>query len=119
MMVRRDAIAFINDVITWGERALKHIEGMDREKFLSDAKTQDAVDKCICNIGEASNKAVTLDPTLRTEFPNCEADAAYAMRNILAHGYFGIDADILWRTITQSIPKIVSEARKIVVTRGR
>jgi hypothetical protein len=64
MMARRDAIAFINDVITWGERALKHIEGMDREKFLSDAKTQDAVDKCICNIGEASNKVRS---TLRYE----------------------------------------------------
>jgi uncharacterized protein with HEPN domain len=119
MNVRRGAIDFISDVIIWGERALKHIEGMTYEQFLSDAKTQDAVDKCICNIGEAANKAVTLDPTLRTEFPDLEADAAYAMRNILAHGYFGVDAGILWRTITQSIPKIVSEARKIVLAKGR
>jgi uncharacterized protein with HEPN domain len=115
---RRDAIDFVQDVIDWGDRALRHIQGMSREQFLNDTKSQDAVDKCICNIGEAANKAVLLDPSLRTDFPGFEADAAYAMRNILAHGYFAVDTEILWRTVVHSVPAIVSEARKIVSARG-
>jgi uncharacterized protein with HEPN domain len=29
------------------------------------------------------------------------------MRNVLVHGYFDIDLDILWATITEDFPKLL------------
>ena len=91
---------------------------MSLEQFLADDKTRDAVRMCIADLGEAANKAVNLDPGLKTEFPDFEADAAYAMRNILTHDYFRVDAEILWRTARNSVPKIVADAKGIVKKRG-
>jgi len=28
------------------------------------------------------------------------------MRNVLSHEYFGIDVDIVWKTVTESLPQI-------------
>jgi uncharacterized protein with HEPN domain len=117
MKAKRSASDFVQDIVDWGERCLRHVDGMTLEQFLRDEKTIDAVDKCIRNIGEAAKQAVVLDPALKPDFPEFEADAAYAMRNILAHGYFKTDVEILWRTVTTSIPKIVSVAKEILARR--
>jgi hypothetical protein len=39
------------------------------------------------------------------------------MPNILAHGYFKTDVEVLWRTVTTSIPKIVAVAKEILARR--
>ena len=118
MKPKRSALDFIKDVVDAGERAIRHVEGMTQEKFLGDERTRDAVRMCLADIGEAANRAVVLDPTLKDEFPEFEADAAYAMRIILTHSYFEVDTSILWQTVNQSIPKIVDEAKKILQGRG-
>jgi len=117
MKAKRSADDFVQDIVDWGERCLRHVYGMTLEQFLRDEKTVDAVDKRISNVGEAAKQAVMLDPALKTDFPEFEADAAYAMRNILAHGYFKRDVEILWRTVMTSIPKIVADAKDILARR--
>jgi uncharacterized protein with HEPN domain len=36
------------------------------------------------------------------------------MRNRIVHAYFEIDLDILWQTITEDLPPLVSELEKIL-----
>jgi uncharacterized protein with HEPN domain len=36
------------------------------------------------------------------------------MRNRLIHGYFDIDLDIVWKTISEDIPTLVEELEKII-----
>jgi uncharacterized protein with HEPN domain len=36
------------------------------------------------------------------------------MRNRLIHGYFDIDLDIVWKTVSEEIPSLVSELKKII-----
>jgi uncharacterized protein with HEPN domain len=118
MSRKRSVLEFIEDVIAAGERAQRHVSGMSHGQFLADEKTRDAVRICLSDIGEAARRAMTLDPSLATEFPAFEADAAYAMRNILTHGYFHVDADIMWGTVQTDVPKIIADARHILSRRG-
>jgi uncharacterized protein with HEPN domain len=57
-------------------------------------------------------------PPIVTDFPEFEADRAYAARNVLSHDYFRVDPEILWATVQQSIPKIVMETNRILGQRS-
>ena len=100
---------------------MRHAASLMREQFMSDEKSQDAVSKCvskcISNVGEAANKALKLDPTIKEQFPEFEAEKAYAARNVISHDYFALDAAVLWATVKQSIPKFVADPRRIIEAR--
>jgi uncharacterized protein with HEPN domain len=113
----RTADQFLQDVVDWGERAKRHIFNLTREQFLNEEKTQDAVSRCIEAIGEAANRATRLDPTIAADFPEFEAEKAYAARNVLSHDYFKVDPKVLWTTVQDSVPRIVSEANRILSQR--
>jgi uncharacterized protein with HEPN domain len=118
MKVHRTADEFLQDIVDWGERALRHASSLSREQFPADERTQDAVSRCIEAIGEAASRAAKLDPSIRSGFPEFEVDKAYAARNVLSHDYFGVDPTILWATVTQSIPKFVSDSKHIIQHRA-
>jgi uncharacterized protein with HEPN domain len=37
-----------------------------------------------------------------------------SMRNRLIHGYFNINLDIVWQTVTQDFPPLIDELEKII-----
>lgn len=117
MKIHRTADDFLQDIVDWGERARRHAALLTREQFMTDEKSQDAVSKCISNIGEAAHKALMLDPAIREQFPEFEVEKAYAARNVISHDYFALDAAVLWATVKQSIPKFVADARRIIEAR--
>ena len=114
----RTAGQFLQDVVDWGERAMRHVSNITRDEFLNEEKTQDAVSRCIEAIREAANRAIRLDPTIATDFPDFEAEKAYAARNVLSHDYFKVDPKVLWATVQESVPRIVSQANRILSQRS-
>jgi len=36
------------------------------------------------------------------------------MRNLLVHEYFGVDIDVLWRTIQEDLPRLKSQIKTII-----
>ena len=40
--------------------------------------------------------------------------AIIGMRNRLIHGYFDINLDIIWKTVTQDIPPLLPELNRII-----
>lgn len=42
-----------------------------------------------------------------------------AMRNRLIHGYFDINLDIVWHTVTEELPPIIRQLEMILGIRGR
>jgi len=117
MKAKRSALDFVRDLVAAGRRAMSYVNEMSLNQFLADERTRYAVRMCIAVIGEAANRATTLDPSLKEEFPEFEAEAAYAMRIIVTHGYFKVDNEIMWRTAKDSVPKIVDEAEKMLAHR--
>ncbi len=77
--------------------ARSFVEGMARDDFLADKRTQQAVIMSLIVIGEAATKVMDG----YAEFTQAHADVPWRsmrnMRNRMAHGYFDINLDVVWR----------------------
>jgi uncharacterized protein with HEPN domain len=100
--------------LEWGERAAAYVEGMDFDQFAVDLKTIDAVTRCVEVCGEAANHAGRIEPSIPARHPAFDIRSAYAMRNVLVHGYYNIVIRVLWATVTESLPQFVEVARRIL-----
>jgi uncharacterized protein with HEPN domain len=81
------------------ERIDRYTEDMDEVAFLQSELVQDAVIRNFEIIGEASNNIVKYYPQFAAEHPELPLAFAYQMRNAVAHGYFQVDLEIVWKTI--------------------
>ena len=62
-----------------------------------------AIVRAIEVIGEAASKVA--DETKATS-PGIPWISIIGMRNRLIHGYFDIDSDVVWKTVTEEIPEL-------------
>lgn len=95
------------------ERIHRYVEDMDEMAFLKDEKTQDAVIRNFEIIGEASNNIKRHHPEFARQNPAVPLNFAYEMRNALAHGYFQIDLEIVWKTIHSDLPLLHEQIRSL------
>lgn len=86
---------------------------MDEEAFLNNQLVQDAVIRNFAIIGEASNNIEKHYPEFAAAHPELPLSFAYQMRNAVAHGYFKVDFEIVWRTIQRDLPRLYRQVRKI------
>ncbi len=86
------------------------IQGMSFNDFQSDPKTLYAVIRCIEVIGEAVKR---LPDNLRDKYPDIPWKAMAGMRDRLIHGYDVVDNEIVWNTITLTIPTLIEKFSKI------
>jgi uncharacterized protein with HEPN domain len=73
-----------------------------------------AIERLFELIGECMNRALSVEPALRTEFT--EAHRVVSMRNRLAHEYDSIDAEIVWETAETGVPELLTTVKQILQT---
>lgn len=81
-------------------------EGMDRQTFLDDKRTQQAVILNLLTLGEAASHIARLYPEYSDKHPQLPWKQMRGMRNRMAHGYFDINLDIVWETISNDLPAL-------------
>ena len=93
--------------------AIKRIEeycsDIDEIGFTNSQLIQDAVIRNFEVIGEASKNIERLFPDFLSKYPDLPLVVAYEMRNALAHGYFKVDLQIVWKTIEVNLPILESQ----------
>lgn len=89
--------------------------GMDGAGFKVDRKTQDAVIRNLEIIGEACNNVAKNDPAFAQSHPELPWGFAYEMRNALSHGYFKVDLDIVWATVTTDLPGMKAQLASLAL----
>jgi uncharacterized protein with HEPN domain len=87
---------------------------MEFEDFLADARTQDAVIRCLEVVGEACGQLLRSDPHFEVRHPALEVAKAYRARNRTAHGYGSVDLATVWMSAKVSCPRLVEGARGIL-----
>ncbi|PKL40553.1 MAG: hypothetical protein CVV44_02810 [Spirochaetae bacterium HGW-Spirochaetae-1] len=100
----RDQSLYIDDIILGIEAIMRFIVGSGYDEFIGDDKTYSAVIRKIEIIGEA---AKNISSDVKDNNPHIPWSAMARMRDRLIHGYFGIDDEILWKTITGDLPGIL------------
>lgn len=105
-----DYLAHILEAI---ERIERYTEDMDETGFLENPMAQDAVIRNFEIIGETSNNIARRYPDFAASHPELPLAFAYGMRNAITHGYFKVDLEIVWKTISSDLPALYALVREI------
>lgn len=106
MQVRQRA--WLIDILRSAEAIEEYITGYDLERFMTDARTQDAVLRRLMVIGEA---AARLTPETRAQFDGLPFHKIVGMRNRVVHDYGQIDLEVIWETSCLHLPRVRAELR--------
>jgi uncharacterized protein with HEPN domain len=107
---------YLHHILEAIERIAQYTEDMDEAAFLNSPLVQDAVIRNVEIIGEASNNIEKRYPEFALRHPELPLSFAYQMRNAVAHGYFKVDFEIVWKTIHSDLPDLYRQVRAIVAS---
>jgi uncharacterized protein with HEPN domain len=88
---------------------------MSFEDLKRDKKTIYAVVRGIEVMGEAAKK---IPKTLKDKYREIPWKKMAGMRDKLIHEYFGVDVEILWKTIKDDIPSIKPLVQELLKSMG-
>lgn len=111
MSSHRSYNLYLNDILESIEKILEYTEGIDFDEFCEDSMVFDAVIRNFEIIGEAARN---IPDNLRLTFSHIPWADMVGMRNILIHGYFGVDYSIVWNTIGL-LSKLKTEIAHILI----
>lgn len=86
---------------------------MEKETFLQDERTQQAVIYNIMVIGEAATQIINRYPEFVESYPAIPWREMRGIRNRMIHGYFALNADIVWDTVTTSLEPLQQQIQAI------
>lgn len=106
----RDYKLYLEDILTAIKKIKKHTKGYTLEKFQKDEKTLDAVIRNLEIIGEAARQ---LPDMIKIKFSDIPWRAVVGMRNIVAHEYFAVDVEEVWKTVREDIPELERKIKQV------
>lgn len=104
-MSERDPRASLRHIWDHGREAIAMASGKTREDLEKDRMLQLALTRLVEIIGEAASR---MPHETWTEFPHIPWAQIVGMRNRLIHGYDVVDYDLLWNTVSDDLPPLVS-----------
>ena len=109
--MKRKISLYVKDILDAISQIEKFTEGMDYAKFQEDDKTSSAVIRKLEILGEATK-------SIPSEIRQSHKDIPWAdmakTRDKIIHGYFGVDYDVIWKTIKERLPTIKAPLKKLL-----
>ena len=110
-MSKRDAKLFLEDIIAAIDKIERYISGIkSKEEFMETDMVVDAVLRNLEVIGEA---AKNIPAEVKEKYPEIPWKRVIGLRNVVAHGYFVVDLEIIWRIIKEQLPDLKSKIKVI------
>lgn len=109
--MKKEIRIFIENVSESIEKIEKYTYGMSKEEFLRASQVQDAVIRRLEIIGEATKN---IPEDFRNKHPEIPWKQIAGMRDILIHGYFGVNLERVWMVVERDLPDLKTEISKIL-----
>jgi uncharacterized protein with HEPN domain len=110
--MQRDLCAYLQDMLDAVDAIYSFSDGLSFDTFESVDLIKSAVERKFEIIGEALRQASGLYPGAVDSIPLLRE--VIAQRNRIAHGYFQVDALILWSSIKDDLPKFREEVDRLL-----
>ena len=107
---RRDDLSF-RHMLDHARDIVELSRGRTREVLETDRLYQLAMARAVEVIGEAANR---ISAERRAIHPEIPWPSIIGMRNRLIHGYDALNLDIVWQTISESVPSLLLLLEPIV-----
>jgi uncharacterized protein with HEPN domain len=104
---------YLDHILDAIARVRRYTAGMDRPEFVRQELVQDAVVRNLEVIGEAAHNILRRYPAFASTNAELPWTSAYEMRNALAHGYYRVDLDVVWRTLIDDLPDLEARIRAL------
>lgn len=88
--------------------ACSFTQGLSKEDFCADKRTQNAVVMSLIVVGEAATQVMDRYPEFAEQHPQVPWRGMRGMRNRIAHGYFDINLDVVWDTVQTALPELLA-----------
>ena len=114
MSKRNDAVS-MKHMLDHAREAVAMVEGRTRDQLERDRMLQLALTRLIEIVGEAASR---VSPETRERHPEVPWAQIVGMRHRLTHGYDIIDWDLLWDTICEDMPPLMTTLQTILEERS-
>lgn len=109
-MPKRDPDLLLEDIRSALGRIGRYTSRMQREQFLADEKTIDAVVRNMEIIGEAVR---WLPEDFKLQYVAVPWGQIAGLRNRIVHDYFGLDLEIIWQVLQKSLREFEQQLDQI------
>lgn len=110
----RSVRILLEDILESIDLIQGYVKGTAKHDFERDSMMQDAVFRRLEVIGQAVKE---LPSTLRAQNPGVPWKEITGTRDILAHEYFRVDAELVWDMIIYNLPALREEIRSLLDSR--
>jgi uncharacterized protein with HEPN domain len=108
-MSRRDDRTSLQDMLSHALETIELLGETSRDQFGQDRMMQLALTRLVEIVGEAANR---ISQATIEKYPGIPWPQIIGMRNRLVHGYDIIDYNLLWDTITNDLPPLISSLKE-------
>ena len=109
--MKKDPKIFIGHILDSIKEIERNTKNMTGNEFFDAITIQDAVIRRLEIIDEAVKN---LPNSFKNKYPEIPWKKIAGTRDILIHGYFGVDADLVWKIVNKDVPKLKKQIQKIL-----
>ena len=111
----RDYRLYLDDIQASTTKILQYTQGMNSDSFTNDTRTFDAVVLNLQIIGEAVKN---IPDSVKAKYPQVDWRRIAGLRDVIAHGYFGLNEDLLWDIVQNRVPQLAKQIQEILAHEG-
>ena len=109
-MFKNDSVR-IQHILDAAQESVSFTKGRCRDDLDADRKLNLSLVRLLEIIGEAARG---ISEEFRDSHPDLPWKKMVGMRDRLIHGYFEVNLDVVWETVTKDIPLLIDQLEKIV-----
>ena len=107
----RDYLVYVDDILEAIEKIDKYTRGMSLKDLSGNEMAIDAIVRNFEVIGEATKH---IPENIRKKYPGIPWKIMAGMRDILIHEYFGVNTEVLWKTVKEDLPDITPQIQVLL-----